>query len=300
MAEWFRRGALAVQRRFNDFDPSGYPFDEALVDGAFAPVFILGPPRSGSTLLYQVLLQQLQLGFISNVMSAIPRHMVLLCRLWTGFGARAPRRIRPADYGFIKGLLAPSEAGKVLDKWFSDGVVHERRSEVRRTFAALASLVHAPVLIKSLSLVNKLDNVRCALPKARYIILNRDPIFTIQSILMGRRDPHVTADRWLGIQPPGFERISESDDVYQACWIVRQISDGIAQALKDVEGSVVTVRYEGLCENPTREVTTIADRLDLKRRVKAVPLPIAFPASDAIRLAPATWQHIERTYRSLS
>ena len=292
MNRLFRRAALWLQARFNDFDPAAGSYPADLVDGPLAPILILAPPRTGTTLLYQVLLQQLHLAFISNLVSALPRYMVRMAGRWPGLVSRPPREIKRGHYGFVPGLLAPSEAGKVMDRWFSDPVVASSAESIRRTLSALGRISNGPVLIKSLSLTHRLPQVGQVLPRARYIRLRRALPYTVQSVLLGRADPSLGADRWQGVEPEGLDARKERGPIHEAALIVRAIDRRIDEHLAGCADRVIEVEYERFCSAPAETVERLARVFLLERRNPAAPLPPSFPSANRVRVDAPTWARI--------
>jgi hypothetical protein len=77
----FQQIALKVQAAFNRFDVKSHGAALSFSKENTYPVFIIGAPRSGSTLLYQLLVKHSRIAYISNLMSLIPAHMINLARL---------------------------------------------------------------------------------------------------------------------------------------------------------------------------------------------------------------------------
>ena len=83
------------------------------------PVFIIGPPRSGTTLLFQVLIARYTFGYFSNWMAQFPESPIaaawLYRRLWPTSGV-------PQDYasvsGETQGNSGPNESGSFWYRWF--------------------------------------------------------------------------------------------------------------------------------------------------------------------------------------
>lgn len=293
MSELFRRSALAIQRRLNDFDRASAGTDPALADGELAPVFILGAPRSGTTLLYQALCRSARVSCISNVMALAPKYMLRLARLSM---ARAPAPgapFRGGEYGFLPGLFAPSEAGKVIDRWFDPARTEAHRDPVRRMFAALGERTGRPLLVKALPLALAVDRVRRFLPAARFVVIARDPPYVVQSLFRGQADPALSADRWEGVQPDGFAEHAGRGSEYQTAWQIAEIGRQIAAGLSGIgPHQAARLRYEELCNAPSATLARVCGELDLA--VDTAVLPASFPAANTRRVPHETWDRILR------
>lgn len=300
MSRLFRRCALAIQARFNDFDSAIAGCDAAPVDGHRAPILIIGTPRSGSTLVYQLLLQQFKLAYISNLMALAPRHMVKMCRWFPRLGSGYAGDLHPGDLGFIPGLAGPSEAGKIVDAWFGKSGLPADTERVRGTIAALSAIVDAPVLLKSLSLFDKLGQVQAAFPRCRFVHLRRDPLFVAQSILLNRRDPRYPAEQWRGVEPEGYAELRDRSEEYRVVWQVLTIEREISVVLRSVGDRVATLDYSAFCERPADAVAQIGAQFSLTRRDDAPALPESFPRADRIRVDAATWASLQEAYRVIT
>src|SRR5690554_5979490 len=107
----------SVQSNFNSL-PDIKCVDADYWLNKYPPIFIVGPPRSGTTLVYQSLISALDLSFITNIMALFPRYMVSLAKLGTSYRNNG---FASSNYGYIPGMLAPNEAGPIMAKWFSSG-----------------------------------------------------------------------------------------------------------------------------------------------------------------------------------
>jgi len=291
MSEAFRRVALAVQAALNRYDPASRGADAALADGAFAPVFIIGPPRSGTTLLYQALCRTAEVCFISNLMAVAPMFMLRLARLKL---RRTPPPEAPfgrGDFGFLPGLFSPSEAGKVIDRWFDPAHLAARRDPTRRMAAALGARTGRPLLIKAIPLGLRLDRVLKVFPEARFVFITRDPVYVAQSLFAGQGNPDLAADRWEGVQPPGFEDQAARGPEYQTAWQIAEILRRIEAGLATVDpGRVTRIRYEELCADPAGTVAGIGAALSLQTAPEG--LPASFSISRKRSIPDESWEKI--------
>lgn len=289
MNDLFRHVALAVQRRFNGFDRNSKGVDPHLVDGELAPVFILSPPRSGSTLLYQAMCRTMDLAYISNLMSLVPNRMVGLARptLERRAGPDAP--YPSGSYGYLPGLFAPSEAGKVVDFWFDQSADETHREAVRRMVAAVGRRAGQPLLIKSPSLVLRADAVLATFPFARIVVLRRSAPHVVQSLMKGQTDPALASDRWEGIRPPGIAAHAARSVEWQTAWQVAELERIMRAGVSDAY-QVTDVVYEEFCRAPGPTLAGIGDDLGLTVRTDGVPA--SFRASQRQSVSDASWERI--------
>lgn len=292
MTELFRPTALAIQNLFNQFDPATRREKAALADERFAPIFVVGPPRSGSTLVYQALCRSLEVSYVSNLMSLLPRFIARLAPFSLRHAPAADAPFEAGEYGFLPGLFSPSEAGKVMDKWFAGGTDRAFRDAVRRSIAGMGRCTGRPLLVKCASLALKLETILEVLPNARVVILTREPAFVVQSLLLGKTDTDLAADRWEGIDPPGSEAHraagSEAETAWQIAEILRMIERDAAKARPEC---VSRMTYEEFCADPRSTVRRIAGELRIGCAA-ADALPARFEISRQRRVSEESWQRI--------
>jgi len=294
----FRRTALAIQQALNRFDPAARGADVAALADDGAPVFILSVPRSGSTLLYQLMARSMGFGAITNLMALAPCAMVRLARYSNARrpGPEAP--LLPGHYGFLPGLHGLSEAGKVLERWFDPTAGEAHRQRVREMAAAVGARSGGPLLVKSLSLVLRLDALAATLPEARLVILRRDPRFVVQSLLRGVADPAIAEDQWEGVRPPGYAAQAALDPVRRTAWQVAELAKAIESGRRLFQpGRVVEIGYEALCDAPRAELARVAAALGRPFATSAVPERL----SPAMRREPAAdWARIEASCKEFN
>lgn len=257
--ERFRTLALAVQRRLNRDDPSARRVDASVVDSPWPPIFVVGPPRTGSTLVAEALLRRFQLGYIPNVVALAPVMLARVARLSPRVvTSPPPGPIHGGYHGFVPGLRSPSEAGKLVDRWLAAPVDPEA---LRGHLAALSHAAQAPVLLKSLTVGENLPALVRAFPRARYLRLRRDPIEVARSILEGRRRLGIPADGWWSVSPPGRDAVAHLSEEEQAAWQVVAIEQMLDVGLEGQ--AVTTLEYEAFCAEPEATLAGLGDALGL-------------------------------------
>src|SRR3546814_14594358 len=85
----------------------------------YAPIFIVSPPRSGSTLLYLLAVQKYRLSYFSNFAMACPASPALLTLLGAPFGACAGGASLDHSFGATPGWNGRSEKRRVGKEWVS-------------------------------------------------------------------------------------------------------------------------------------------------------------------------------------
>jgi hypothetical protein len=294
-----RKVVLQVQRLFNDFDSLVKSPSSSSLSEHKAPIFLISAPRAGSTLIYQTMLGQMRLAYISNVMALAPSHMMKLCKLSRRVAYGYDGRIRESEYGHVPGLLSPNEAWKITHKWFKETKNDQEREFVRRTFQMISSITGCPVLLKNPMNTFSIQEIRSILPNSRFIFLRRDPMMTAQSIILARRKVSGGDDRWFSVQPPGYESVMNKTPLYQVAWQVLSIEKFVMNLLSSDPERFLIVQYENFCKNPHQALQEVCAAFQLEWRDDSPPLEREMPVSDVVRLTSNEWQELESTFHEM-
>jgi len=239
---------------------------------AAAPVlFVLGAPRTGSTVFYQALIQYFRLPYFSNLTNTVfPRHPLVAAHLLHAL--RESIKIGfSSNYGKTTGALQPSEASYVFHNWFggeqpsqsrSCSILEERREHCVRTVASIQRLFRAPLVTKNAWNCFRIESLARLFPNAFFLWIRRDLIGSAVSDLAARyvvqNDPNV----WNSATPARVEELRR-----RPCWeqvIENQyefsvaIEEGLARYVPDRHA---VVWYEELVRRPRKVLAGLARRL---------------------------------------
>lgn len=261
-----RQMALKVVRPANyGLLPMGERFAQADSDvlDRHPPVFIVGPPRVGSTVLMQMLSQKLNVSYLRNYHQWV-FGFPLLGELIFG-GQQSPNLALESEYGSTRGLSGAWEGGEWWYRFFprtpnyvdepTARLVDERallRSVTNWTNGAQRSLVfkntYASLRIRTLARV---------FPNARYIHISRGVLGNAHSILEARREALGSYAQWFGLRPPGWEQACLGDAINQVLFQVRQTHQTLVEDFESFgvpTRFVHNVQYEDLCALPEKTI----------------------------------------------
>lgn len=299
MNQQLREIILGVQHLFNGFDSLvKKPLDSSILEDK-PPIFLVGAPRVGSTLVFQVMLGQMRLAYISNIMALFPSVMVKMCKLSKRVACGYSGNIRESEYGYVPGLFSPNEAGKIVRKWFDKAESEQKREYVRRTFCLISSITGCPIFMKNPTNSIRIREIRSILPESQFILLQRDPLMTAQSILLSRRRVLGRDDGWFSVKPPGYESVLVKHPFYQVLWQVLTLEKLVLTSFVDDPDVLFKMKYEEFCENPRVILRKIRERFQLDWRDDAPPLNQSMPVSSQIRLASDEWQKLGCIYHEV-
>ena len=259
--------ARTTLRILND---SLFPLDR-LTAGAssempVAPVFVVGLPRSGTTLAYELLVQAFDVAFLTKMFRYSYGMPVTTTRVMSRL-TRNPTARYESSYGRIPGRFAPAENHVLWQRWFDapGALGHylpavlvdlKRAAEANRTVGAMTTIAARQFVFKDVYLAMSPAAILKSFPGARVVVVRRRFDAVCTSFLEARRQR--SERRWWSICPPFFEDVAREDVVTQAafqCVRSRQLLDRELEAVSP--DRCVVVEYEDICRSPIDFVSTM-------------------------------------------
>lgn len=245
-------------------------------------VFVCGPARSGTTLVFQVLCRHLDVACPRNVTGLFPRSPITVSRIYRRLARGRQAGGRPYEnyYGKTTGMGGPSEANHIWNRWvrpdatgFRTILAPEDARAAARFFAALGEAERKPVVTKNNNLNAFADAIASAVPGALILCLRRSPEFLAQSLLQARRDINGSVARGYGVQDVESGGAA-GDPIPSVCAQVAFLNR-MAETMRARIGAerFWIVDYEEFCRSPGTLVAAVAEKL-------TVPMP------DAAGIAP--------------
>lgn len=221
------------------------------------PIFIIGIPRSGTTLLYQLLIKTFQFGYFGNI-----HH----CLYGAPFIAEIAARMLlkgnsmefKSEFGLTKGLLGPSEAGNYWYRFFGSeqgkiSVLKANQNQIlRRSLNRFMQAVGKDCVFKNTVNVLRFSELAKILPEALFIVIERDPLETASSILSARKKIFGSYNEWWSVEPENIAELRNLPAGQQVAGQVAWLGSYISTVKLQIDSPrVFNLTYEGLCKNPT-------------------------------------------------
>lgn len=219
------------------------PLEDALCrkpEGDAPSVFILGLPRSGTTLLYQILANSLDVAWPTNLMARFWGAPAVGMRLSRVLGLfDQPVELR-SEHGVTNGAHSPHEFGYFWLNWlrYDDvlhkGDLHERMIDwkgLTRKLRSICAQAGKPVLYKNLLYAYHLEAFARATPESLFVLCQREPADVAVSILRTRRERYGDEREWWSVRPPDCGGLM-AEDAYtqianQVGWFSALLGDGV-------------------------------------------------------------------------
>jgi hypothetical protein len=282
------------------------------------PLFIIGAPRSGTTLVYQVITQHFHVGYMTTPLAYASGMINILCRVlrpWLG----RPATLFTSNYGKTPGFFSPSEHTHFWYNWFpvSGELSHyinpkvvdaEASLDLQRNINSLATILGRPWVFKNLYISMSVGILARMLPDARFLFIRRDKLLVFQSLLRGRKQQG--KDDWWSVKPPSYREWLKLPLWQQ---VARQVFYADAIPERDLNiyapGRFIELDYSDLCRNPH----AFLDRLQIWLEPLGYlvypnsKIPFEFTASDKVNMKTEEverileeFEHLEQEFNAQS
>lgn len=278
------------------------PFEHRLMRAPQAPappVFIIGAPRSGTSLLYELMITRFRFAYMANAAHRFYRTPLAATHLFR----QAIERWRgdfTSRYGHIEGWGAPNEGGWIWQRWLPDADWDDGRDLDERTAAQLRSLLDgfaelfgAPFLNKNVMHSNRLRLMNRIWPNAVFVEVERDVLDNARSIVRAERasgGPEKHGDDWWSVRPRLAGEFAGGPDTARAVAQVIGVARDIAADMAEIgEDRLLRVRYDLFCAAPEAALVEIAAFLARHGcpLTDRFAVPESFPQRPARPLEPA-------------
>lgn len=247
-------------------------FEDSLPVNSSPPhsIFIIGVPRSGTTLVSQLLSACTNVGYVNNLMArfwmapsvgACLSQEVLRRCLFTGL----------SNYGQTQAAEEPHEFGAFWRKMLNYENMDQKETDddidwndLVVTLKRVASAFNKPVVYKVFQLYWHLKAVHDYLPDSKWIWVRRNPVENALSLLHMRKEKTGGIETWFSARPLGALKYDNEPAWVQVAAQVKFIEDWIeGQLTKIPSNASLKVDLDELCEEPERITRDIADSLNL-------------------------------------
>jgi hypothetical protein len=244
------------------------------LEETYPTLHVIGVPRSGTTLLYQVAASGLELGFVNNLVAAFWLAPVYGLRLSRKLGLSGQVSTFESSFGRTPGVAEPHEFGYFWNHHLrypdlcEQPPGHEGTIDWGRLRRVLLNLAHAnggPMAYKPMLLLWHLDAMLEHMPRTCYVWIRRDLRETALSLLRMRRSLRGSETAWASLRPQGPAWMAEEPPWRQVAAQVVVLERLIeAAAARMGPDHVLELRYETLCSAPGRALEQIRDFLGSK------------------------------------
>ena len=236
--------------------------------GIHPPTFIIGSPRSGTTLVALAIVKAFSRSYFSRIAVSLclvngspkpeisSRVTCLATRLIPG-NSRFENR-----YGNSRRITAPTESEIIWDTLFGTkydavdpaSISRSQRDAIEQVVAATENgFGGRPFVDKATTASVRIEALRAIFPDAIFIRVARDRMSVAQSIVIARQ--RLRFQDWIGARPRQCLGMQNESVERQACTQIHYTEQGIDEAIKSAgEDNFLTIRYSDLCADPNRQI----------------------------------------------
>ena len=256
-------------------------------------IFILGAPRTGSTILYQALCSRFELPYIANLTNEhYPDTPILGLAIQKSFPVQI---LFSSRYGKTDGPLQPSEGSAVMAHWFGGGhpsalvsnsIKEGMQEHFLATLGTAESLFGRPLVIKN---PWNCFRVRClaeTVPAAQFIWIRRNLAAASKSDLAARYKTKGSPTLWNSATPANLKKLQRLPPAVQVVENQHEFNRAIDKGLNTyAAGRWTEIWYEDFCCDPNGVLNAIARALSLPSSANRTTIKLT--SSRGWELAPA-------------
>lgn len=220
---------------------------------------VVGAPRSGTTLLYQVIASGLDVGYVNNLIAAFWLAPVAGVRLSRKLGlAGDPASSFDSSFGRTEGVAEPHEFGYFWNHHLGYPDLAERDPghgeaidwpRLRRVLVNMAEAEGRPLAFKPMLLVWHIEEMLRHMPRSCFVWIRREQRDTALSILRMRRSLLGSDEGWASLRPRGVPAgLPPWEQVAAQVVMLERVLERAAARLGPEH--LLRVRYERLCADP--------------------------------------------------
>ena len=246
----------------------------------FPIIFILGIPRSGSTITYQILNRGTKSFYISNLWNLLYSIPYL--------GGKFVKKNYSndnfnSDKGLVNGINGESEGMKFWSYWIGQSLEQKRKkvtnTRIKYIRSVFSSLIcnKKPLITGYLGHVFSIKFIRKFFPGSVFIYLKRDDLSNIYSMVKTYRDfdNNRKGFEWMSLKPKGWEKKKNLDVINKIFWQYNTIKKHIENSIS--VNDTLIVRYEDICVDPHKFLLTVKEfvkkhGIDLDLNLENIPI----------------------------
>ena len=248
-------------------------------------VFVIGLPRSGTTLFYQLLLNYFNWSYFTTWTHSCFRFPVTAYKIQHLIFPKPKYFEYKSDYGkmqdpsYLAKPWRPVEGNRIWQRWFPGEQTHcyrgslssAVREEMLSTITAFTAISGHPFLSKTPRNSVRLLTLSEVFPKALFVVVKRDSLYVAQSLYTtrlrrrsGKKHRH---NGWWGTKPNEFVYLKHLDPLRQSIGQTIALDRELSAQLAICKNSYIEIKYGDFCENP-RMVLDLIQETCLKNDIR--------------------------------
>lgn len=231
-------------------------------------VWVIGLPRSGTTLTMQLLSQHLNVGYVNNIMARFWKTPLLGAKLSQILLGENRSELYSSDYGSTSDLAGPHEFSyfwhnlfKIKDHKKVNFSKISKEIQWDKVFYVLnnvASLMPSPMIYKAMWPGYFLNNFFKMFPNSLYLVVERPILEVAASLTVAREKYYGNRQEWWSMTFDGYEKTLNFSYSDQIAIQLRKLSQIYFKPLKNLsKENVMFVKYEDICKSPYEFINSV-------------------------------------------
>ncbi len=223
--------------------------------------YIVGLPRSGTTLCSQLISSFWDIGYINNLIARFwLRPGVGITLSQNLLGPTPPAFLLESREGRTEGPAGPHEFAFFWEHWFGFDKTRTHnltpaelarvdKTGFRQALHEILSAFRKPVVFKNMFIIFLAGYLKELHPRSFFFLIERPFEDVCRSMLHARERVHGSQGTWFALRPAAwpFEAQNPCEEVVLQCLYIEQELKASLAPLRD---SCVHLLYRDLCENP--------------------------------------------------
>ncbi len=278
-------------------------------------IFVFGLPRSGTTLLGQLLAYGIDCGYINNLAARFWLAPLIGIKLSKSVLGGSEKKEFTSKYATTKNPNDLHEFGYFWRHWlklqstfdFTNIRHNEKQIDWSGLKNALGNIQHEfanPVVMKNIFGAIYFEKIVSMIPNSIFIYTQRDPLDIAISILDARRKYFTDERTWWSTIPQEYERLKSLDVYTQVAGQIYFLEKFYLQLLQSNSANTLSVNYEEVCNNPISILDKIASHTamqfsyELKLKKEIIPENFTFRQYDNRKDEKARFSELFEKFKS--
>lgn len=253
------------------------------LNSTYPTIFIIGSPRTGSTLFTQWLASQQTMAYPTNFISRFYSNPLIGAQIQEMIFndkynyANEFKDVRPnydfkSNYGKTEGILAPHEFWFFWKRFFDFKINVSGIEEFKNNFKynqfnyeinRVKEFYQKPFFMKAKIINYYLEPFIQKTQNSFFIFLRRDKLETAQSILIARKNWTGDKENWFSWKPRNYDYLKKLTPIEQCIAQHYQVEKEIIQALSKNKTDYLEIWYEDFCNSPKLIYDKIHEKIRL-------------------------------------
>ncbi len=243
--------------------------------------FIVGVPRSGSTLLTQLICSTNMVCYFNNFISKYWMAPIYGAKVFKSISNDKEKIKYNSELGLTSGDHSPHEFGFFWQHWMnhrnSDYLNEKDLNNINWTglndeLKGYAGYHKKNLLVKNLNYNSlKITSIKKHIPNSKFIFIRRDPRFVVQSILTARELQYGNQNAWWSTRIPNYKLLYSKP-------AIDQVISQLTFIINEVESQLKNIKREDIFELNYLDL----DKKEIVEKLLAFVINGPIPSSIAI------------------